>query len=172
MGEAVPQLFQLVSMPSKLHHSNKPDQVLIGPPLLLAQEPAAREEQAGRCLVNRPPLHRDILEEERKEDRPQPKPLLLQQGPRKSQGNLHRPRIRLLRAQVRSQGKHRHQEMMMGGPEDLPPHQCKKWHPRKLFQREHRQHRPSISPGRPNHTLEGAWWTICEFLASHWQMQG
>ena len=51
-----------------------------------------------------------------------------------------------------------------------PPMQ--KWHPRKLFQREHRQHRPSISPGRPNHTLEGAWWTICEFLASHWQMQG
>jgi hypothetical protein len=56
MGEAVPQLFQLVSMPSKLHHSNKPDQVLIGPPLLLAQEPAAREEQAGRCLVNHPPF--------------------------------------------------------------------------------------------------------------------
>ena len=128
---------------------------------------------AGREVPRKPPpLHRDILEEERKEDRPQPKPLLLQQGPRKSQGNLHRPRIRLLRAQVRSQGKHRHQEMMMGGPEDLPPHQCKKWHPRKLFQREHRQHRPSISPGRPNHTLEGAWWTICEFLASHWQMQG
>ena len=118
-----------------------------------------------------PPLHRDILEEERLEDRPQPKPLLLQQGPRKSQGNLHRPRIHLLRAQVRSQGKHRHQEMMMGGPEDLPPHQCKKWHPRKLLQREHRQHRPSISPGRPNHTPEGAWSTICEFLASHWQMQ-